>query len=122
MENFIDVISFIENLETKYESVIRISIGSTFYRAICFETESDAIVRFGFEMLHELQNLVCVVVTKGNATVGTVLENELIPFVAGKVVERCDECIANGEFGKCYLDESIQDKLQIDDPNIVVIK
>lgn len=120
----------IRSIEEKYPDVKRITIGFTFYRAVVLvkndieEIQSNLIVSLKFveEIIERLGNVACGAMTWGEVIITPLVESEVVSVVCGEAVDRCENFLLCGEFGKCAVDNDILIGSQIDSPFFVSMK
>ena len=118
------------SIEEKYPDVKRITIGFTFYRAVVLvkndieEIQSNLIVSLKFveEIIEKLGNVACGAMTWGEVIITPLVESEVVSVVCGEAVDRCENFLLSGEFGKCAVDNDILIGSQIESPFFVSMK
>lgn len=128
--NFEKISSVLRNLENRFNAVIRISIGLTFYQAVVLndlvnqakESPEISALKFVFEVIEQLGEMCCGALTKGEVVVTPIVDSEVVSVICGEAADRAGRFLLCNLFGKCIVDEEIMNESRIESSIFVCMK
>ena len=120
-EDYSSVETIIKSIEEKFNNEIkRISIGTTFYRAVYLGSSATVPSRFIFDVFSQIGSITIGSLTRGIGVITAVVEYDLISVVCGEVADRGEKFLQLGQIGKCLVDEEIFSEIDHNDNSIFV--